>query len=245
MFSIFEKQLFLSFFRIFRRLIICRQCFRCTYLLNGLSMLLTWRGHQQSQKRYVIRVQSSCNSSEEISGPLVCKCVADILGNRMIGPYLLPELLTGHSYLVFLRDILTDYLEIHGLWVQNDVAPAHFSSPVSYWLDMEFPGHCIGRFYGGQDCQIWHFWNSSNGQSGGIDLWRPSYYRKWLSYSCSYSVYFCRHRTAATCAVSHSTVRACMLRCAWWTFWTSFYVSICKYRCSYVPYSFFFFAPRG
>ena len=76
---------------------------------------------------------------------------AGILGNRMIGPYLLPERLTGHSYLVFLRDVLTDFLDdiplaaIHGLWFQHDGAPAHFSSPVRNWLDMEYPGRWIGR----------------------------------------------------------------------------------------------------
>lgn len=48
------------------------------------------------------------------------------LGSRMIGPYLLPERLKGQSYLVFLRNVLTDFIDdiplvtTHGLCFQND-----------------------------------------------------------------------------------------------------------------------------
>ncbi|GIX71294.1 uncharacterized protein CEXT_611611 [Caerostris extrusa] len=50
-------------------------------------------------------------SARRTSGPLVCKCGAIMLGNRLIGPYLLPERLTGHSYLIFIRDVLSDVLD--------------------------------------------------------------------------------------------------------------------------------------
>lgn len=76
---------------------------------------------------------------------------AGILGNRMIGPYLLPQRLTGQSYLIFLRAVLPAFLEdiplaaLRGLWYQHDGAPAHFSSPVREWLDTEYPGRWIGR----------------------------------------------------------------------------------------------------
>ncbi|GIX99226.1 DUF4817 domain-containing protein [Caerostris darwini] len=69
-----------------------------------------------------------------------------LIGNRLIGPYLLPERLTGHSYLIFLRDVLIDVLDdmplatIRGLWFQHiydtfqlsTPAPTHFSSLVYY-----------------------------------------------------------------------------------------------------------------
>ncbi len=51
---------------------------------------------------------------------------ADILGDHLFGPYLLPERLLGHSYFVFLCDVLPDFLydiplaAIHGLWFQED-----------------------------------------------------------------------------------------------------------------------------
>ncbi|GIY28577.1 DUF4817 domain-containing protein [Caerostris extrusa] len=48
-----------------------------------------------------------------------------MLGNRLIGTYLLPELLTGHSF-------------------QHDGAPGHLSSLVRHWLDIEYTGRRIG-----------------------------------------------------------------------------------------------------
>ncbi|GIY42194.1 DUF4817 domain-containing protein [Caerostris extrusa] len=48
---------------------------------------------------------SGCNSHaicpQRHQGPLVCKCVGWHARNRLIGPYLLLERLTGHSYLIF------------------------------------------------------------------------------------------------------------------------------------------------
>ncbi|GBL73684.1 hypothetical protein AVEN_230680-1 [Araneus ventricosus] len=36
---------------------------------------------------------------------------AGILGDRLLGPYLLPERLSGQSYLVFLNEVLTEFLD--------------------------------------------------------------------------------------------------------------------------------------
>ncbi|GIY70588.1 hypothetical protein CEXT_701931 [Caerostris extrusa] len=77
-----------------------------------------------------------------------------MLGNRLIGPYLLPEELTGHSYLVLgfllIRDVLSDVLDnmtltsIRGLWIQHDGTSAYFSSLVCHWLDIEYAGRWTG-----------------------------------------------------------------------------------------------------
>ncbi|GIY02881.1 DUF4817 domain-containing protein, partial [Caerostris darwini] len=73
---------------------------------------------------------------------------AGMLGNRLIGPYLLLERLMGHSYLIFLRDVLSDVLDymplaaIRGPW---RISQANFSSLVHHWLDIEYVGHWIGR----------------------------------------------------------------------------------------------------
>ncbi|GBN84190.1 hypothetical protein AVEN_229214-1 [Araneus ventricosus] len=59
--------------------------------------------------------------------------------------------LSGQSYLVFLNEVLTEFLDdiplatIQGLWFQHNGAPAHFCVPVRGWLDMEYPGRWIGR----------------------------------------------------------------------------------------------------
>ncbi|GBN14579.1 hypothetical protein AVEN_73596-1 [Araneus ventricosus] len=36
---------------------------------------------------------------------------AGILGDRLLGPYLLPKRLSGQSYLVFLNKVLTEFLD--------------------------------------------------------------------------------------------------------------------------------------
>lgn len=47
-------------------------------------------------------------------------------------------------YLIFSRDVLRDVLdnmplmEIRGLWFKDGKTPAHFSSLLRYWLDIEY-----------------------------------------------------------------------------------------------------------
>ncbi|GFV77623.1 uncharacterized protein TNCV_616431 [Trichonephila clavipes] len=54
----------------------------------------------------------------------------------LLGPYLFPERLLGQSYLVFLNEVLTEFLDdiplavIQEHWFQHDGAPAHFCAPV-------------------------------------------------------------------------------------------------------------------
>ena len=69
-----------------------------------------------------------------------------ILGDRLLGPYLLPEELSGQSYLLFLNHVLTEFLHdkpfatISDLWFQHDETPVNFCAPVRDWLIMAYPG---------------------------------------------------------------------------------------------------------
>lgn len=60
---------------------------------------------------------------------------AFIIGDKLIGPYVLQELLNGHSYLRFLRDQLQALLEDvpyvrRDMWNMHDGAPEHILRPV-------------------------------------------------------------------------------------------------------------------
>lgn len=76
---------------------------------------------------------------------------AGILNGRIIGPYILPNRLNSRTYLVFIRDILTELLEdipldaILGMWFQHDGAPAHFAQIVRDYLNNRYGQQWIGR----------------------------------------------------------------------------------------------------
>lgn len=76
---------------------------------------------------------------------------AGILGDRVIGPYVLPNRLSSPIYLVFLRDILPGLLEDVPLearedyWLQHDGAPPHFGNQVRNHLNEAFGERWIGR----------------------------------------------------------------------------------------------------
>ncbi|GFX07826.1 uncharacterized protein TNCV_4160951 [Trichonephila clavipes] len=78
---------------------------------------------------------------------------ADILGDHLIGPYILPGHLTGPRYLIFLEQVLPKLLDrAHvtaatriSMWFQQDGAPAHFSISVRNHLDAVCGERWIGR----------------------------------------------------------------------------------------------------
>ena len=76
---------------------------------------------------------------------------AGIVDDNLIGPYLLPERLTGHRYLRFLQRVLPELLEAvllavsERIWMQYDGAPLHFSVDARNHLNAVFPGGWIGR----------------------------------------------------------------------------------------------------
>ena len=76
---------------------------------------------------------------------------AGIVHNQLIGPYILPERLTGNVYNIFLEEVLPGLLENvplgirRRLWFQHDGAPAHYDLNVRRFLDQQFPNRWIGR----------------------------------------------------------------------------------------------------
>lgn len=76
---------------------------------------------------------------------------AGIVGDVLIGPYLLPPRLDGTTYLAFLQQVLPDLLDdvplaiVRQMWFQHDGAPAHFALRVRVYLDEQYPQRWIGR----------------------------------------------------------------------------------------------------
>ncbi|GFY14330.1 uncharacterized protein TNCV_1020951 [Trichonephila clavipes] len=74
-------------------------------------------------------------------------------GDHLVGPYILPDRLTGPRYLIFLEQILPELLDsAHvtaatrtSMWFQQDGAPAHFSISVRNHLDATCGERWIGR----------------------------------------------------------------------------------------------------
>lgn len=76
---------------------------------------------------------------------------AGIVGEFVIGPYLLPNRLNGENYRTFLDTVLPELLEDlplnirHRLWFQHDGAPPHTTREVCAQLNREYPNKWIGR----------------------------------------------------------------------------------------------------
>ncbi|GFU26152.1 transposase-like protein [Trichonephila clavipes] len=78
---------------------------------------------------------------------------AGILGDHQIGPYILPDRLTGPRYLIFLEQVLPELLDSahvtaatrSSMWFQQDGAPAHFSISVRNHLDATCGERLIGH----------------------------------------------------------------------------------------------------
>jgi hypothetical protein len=76
---------------------------------------------------------------------------AGIIGNRLIGPHVLPPHLNGEGYLIFLQNELSDLLDDvplqvrRDMWYLHDGAPAHSVRGVKNWLDANLENRWIGR----------------------------------------------------------------------------------------------------
>ena len=80
---------------------------------------------------------------------------AGVLGDALVGPFILPPRLNGVNYLNFLQEDLPgliadqypDWIEQHHIldWYQQDGAPAHWRVIVREYLDATFPDRWIGR----------------------------------------------------------------------------------------------------
>lgn len=76
---------------------------------------------------------------------------AGIIGNYLIGPFVLENRLNGENYLRFLQENLDGLLEdvplatIRNMTYMHDGAPPHFSITVREYLDQKFSHRWIGR----------------------------------------------------------------------------------------------------
>jgi hypothetical protein len=76
---------------------------------------------------------------------------ADIIGNCVAGPYLLPNRLSFPAYCVFLQEVLPVLLKDVPLavrrymWFQNDGVPTYFSAQTQQNLNTQFPDRWLGR----------------------------------------------------------------------------------------------------
>lgn len=74
-----------------------------------------------------------------------------LIGNQLIGPFILPPRLNAALFLEFLREELNVLLEDLPLqlrrdhWIQLDGAPPHFGRNVRNWLHENYPERWIGR----------------------------------------------------------------------------------------------------
>jgi len=91
---------------------------------------------------------------------------AGIMNTKILGPVILPETLNGASYLEFLAENLSDFLEEIPLldrnliiFQQDGVGP-HNARIVTNYLNQQFPGRWMGRYTGLQDPRISIHWTS-------------------------------------------------------------------------------------
>lgn len=95
---------------------------------------------------------------------------AGILGDRLIGPYILPHRLNGAHYHQFLVNVLpalmddVSYQQRLQMWFMHDGAPAHFHRNVREHLTLTFGDHWIGR--GGPTP-----WPSRSPDFNPLDFW--------------------------------------------------------------------------
>ncbi|GBM06325.1 hypothetical protein AVEN_121371-1 [Araneus ventricosus] len=70
---------------------------------------------------------------------------AGIIGDHLLGPYLLPERLNGGKYLTFLQQVLPNMLNDvpthirRVMWFQQDGAPAQYVRDLRNYFDITFP----------------------------------------------------------------------------------------------------------
>ena len=75
---------------------------------------------------------------------------AGIIGDQLLGTYLLPERLNGKKYLTFLQQVLPEMMTDvpprfrRVMWFQQDGAQAHYAPEVENHLNANFPNQWTG-----------------------------------------------------------------------------------------------------
>ena len=79
--------------------------------------------------------------------------------NRIVGPFILHDIMNAERYLTMLRDkvwpIISAWDNIEDLIFMQDGAPPHFAIVVREWLNAQFPGKCMG-------CSGSHEWTAKS-----------------------------------------------------------------------------------
>lgn len=138
----------------------------CNWLLHRIVVqpnflrFILWTDEASFSRDGIFNSRNSHVWAEENSNAIVPKSHqqrwsvniwAGIVDDYLIGPYLLPNRLTGPIYEIFLNEVLPELLENvplnirQQMWLQHDGAPAHFSAQVRQYLDRQFGHHWIGR----------------------------------------------------------------------------------------------------
>ena len=77
--------------------------------------------------------------------------------NRIVGPFILHDIMNAERYLTMLRDkvwpIISAWDNIEDLIFLQDGAPPHFAIVVREWLNAQFPGKWMG-------CRGSHEWTA-------------------------------------------------------------------------------------
>jgi len=74
-----------------------------------------------------------------------------VISDYLIGPYIMPDRLNAHAYLVFLKHGPPELMEdvpilVRGnMWFHHDGAPAHYGLGVHAYLHRTYPGRWMGR----------------------------------------------------------------------------------------------------
>ena len=112
----------------------------------------TWSGINNSQNLHTCshdnpRETSVTNFQRRFSVNVWC----GVLGNKLIGPFVFDNNLTGNTYEVFLRNELPGLLEdipliiMSQMYVQHDGAPPHYTRHVREYLNKSFPSRWFGH----------------------------------------------------------------------------------------------------
>jgi len=110
------------------------------YGINNSRNLHTW-SHDNPHETSVTKFQ------RRFSVNVWC----GLLGNKLIGPFVFDNNLTGNTYEVFLRNELPGLLEDIPLmrrsqmYFQHDGAPPHYTRYVREYLNESYPNHWLGR----------------------------------------------------------------------------------------------------
>lgn len=128
-------------------------CFPGTFLFTDKS---TFNRHAMftSQLQCVVGGEPTCNKNPCNPGT-VFSVWAGIVGDHLVGPYLLSERLRSANYLLFLQQVLPQLLDdAHvsaamrsSMEFQYDGVPAHYSIDVRLHLNATYGQQWIGRGY--------------------------------------------------------------------------------------------------